>query len=373
MSKKKLGLYIHVPFCLKKCAYCSFYSLSNLSLIPSYVDCLCEHIEFQARAFNFSNVVVNSIYFGGGTPSLLSGLQLERILSLLFKKFNVAANAEICMECNPSSLSLQFLKELKALSFSRLSIGVQSAVNSQLKFLGRLHSFEQCRQIFDFAVLAGFRNLSADLIIGLPGQTLNDLIYSFEQFSLLPLTHISIYILKIERGTPLFSANLVNMPSDDELALFYERAVVFFKGKGFVHYEISNFAMPGFECVHNLKYWTLQPYLGFGPSAHSYFNGQRFFVKPSLKLFLAKFFNSQPDVFQVEPCLEWLMLRTRLSRPVFLNELVEQGFEIAHLEPKLQQLARANLIEKVGSSGFVLTARGFLVQNSVVLFLAEQE
>lgn len=370
MSKKKLGIYIHVPFCLKKCAYCNFYSSTKLNFIPDYIQNLCEQIELQPQLFDFSNYEVNSIYFGGGTPSLLNSRQIGKVLGKLFATFKVGVEPEISLEGNPSSMDKQFLTELRNLGVNRLSIGVQSAMNAQLQKLGRLHSFERSKQVFDFAVSAGFANLSADLIIGVPGQTSTDLFYSFEQFSQLPLTHISIYILKLERGTPFFLANFDNMPSDDEVASYYEQSVDYFTRRGFVHYEISNFAKPGFECVHNLKYWQMQPYLGLGPGAHSYIKGQRFFVEPSLRLFLDKRFTTiKEQALGIEFKLEWLMLRSRLNTPIKLKELEEHGFKADQLEPKLKQLARAKLIELEGA-GFKLTTSGFLVQNSIVLLLA---
>lgn len=367
--KKKLGLYVHVPFCLKKCSYCNFYSLPKLNLIPNYIESLCAQIALQKRRFNLTNFEVDSIYFGGGTPSLLKPAQLDRILKAIYKVFNVKAGAEQSVECNPCSLNETFLKNLKLLQFNRLSIGVQSALNSELKLLGRLHSFDQAQQAFNFAVAAGFVNLSADLIIGLPGQTLKDLAHSVQAFSKLPLTHLSAYILKIEPNTPLFSAQREDLKSSDELAEFYEFVVSSLKSKGFVHYEISNFALPGLECKHNLKYWNIDDdYLGFGPGAHSKVCGQRFFIEPNLELYLAGNFKTENEPELISKNIEWLMLRTRLSRPVFFDELVDHNFNMADLKPKLNQLAQKALVSLTPSS-FAMTTKGFLVQNALILFL----
>lgn len=371
LKKKPLGVYVHVPFCLRKCPYCSFYSTASLSLIPAYVSSLCRQVVSHAQSFDLSNFVVDSIYFGGGTPSLLSSSQFAQIFDTINRVFKMGNNLEISIECNPSSLNLLFLKELKQVGFNRLSVGVQSASDKELRMLGRAHFFEQARCVLSLAGDVGFENLSADLMIGLPGQTLKDLFFSFEQFSLLPLTHLSVYMLKIEKGTPFnLQFSKAELPNDDELANFYERAVYFFNEKGFRQYEISNFAFPGFECYHNLKYWTMQPYFGFGPSAHSYFEGRRWSTESNIELYLTNSFQIQIEPAIVSKKEEWLMLRMRLSLQIKFTELAQRGFKLASFKNKLKQLASSKLVN-LTNSGFTLTTKGFLVQNSIVLFLVE--
>ena len=369
VSKKQLGLYLHVPFCLQKCGYCNFYSVTDLTFISRFVDCLCEQISLQKRLFDLMGFEVDSIYFGGGTPSLLNATQFDRILNEIYKTFFVSPVVEVSLECNPCNLTFQFLSDLKLLQFNRLSVGIQSAVDSELRLLGRVHSFYQASRGCSIAFDVGFSNISADLIVGLPGQTFKSLAYSLTSLSKLPLTHLSLYILKIEPGTRFASTRFFNLPDNDMQAVFYETASDFFQRKGFSHYEISNFALPDFECVHNLKYWTLQDYLGFGPGAHSFFGNHRFFVKPDMMLFLNHCFDTRLELpFSTITKEEWLMLRLRLKQPVLFSELIDHGFNLSFLKFKLQQLACAHLIN-LTSTGFYMTSKGFLLQNRVFLFL----
>ncbi len=365
-NKNGLGIYIHVPFCERKCFYCNFFSVTSLNLIDEYVDCLCAEI----RTKSCSECVVDSIYFGGGTPNLLNLNHVNRILSAIDLSFSVSSCAEISLEFNPTFGCYDYLKDLFQLGVNRLSIGIQSSDDFQLEKLGRLHRFCDAKAAVFDAFRAGFENVSSDLLIATPGQTVRSLNSSLNAFLGLNLTHVSAYVLKIEPRTYFFENKPVNMPDADEIADLYLIAVEFLKDRGFKQYEISNFARPGFECVHNLKYWNLQPYLGFGPGSHSFFGGNRFFNPSDLKSYLNYEFEPVDEPKILHENFEWLMLMTRLSCEITDSSLEEHGFCGQKFKNKLKILANKGFI-KLTSAGFEMTAKGFLLQNSVLMFLID--
>ncbi|MCM1381582.1 MAG: radical SAM family heme chaperone HemW, partial [Muribaculaceae bacterium] len=261
------GLYIHVPFCARKCRYCDFYSVTDLSLAEEYV---------RAAVRNISRIdgKFDTVYFGGGTPSLLTAEQISQILSAA----EILPNAEISMECNPNSVTENYLREIRAAGVNRLSFGVQSFCDDELKMLGRLHSAKEAVSAVNSARAAGFENISADIMLAVSGQTEKSLLKSLEVLGELPLTHVSAYMLKVEEGTPLSRDKklLGEIPTEDETAEMYLLAVQTLGKFGFKQYEISNFAKRGFECRHNLKYWLCGEYYGIGPAAHSFVDGERY-------------------------------------------------------------------------------------------------
>ncbi|MCC8120622.1 MAG: radical SAM family heme chaperone HemW [Oscillospiraceae bacterium] len=272
-----LGLYIHIPFCRQKCAYCDFYSLpGGRERMGDYQRALTAHLSEAAP--QAAGLAVDTVYFGGGTPSFYGSQNLIALLKWIKKKYSVSREAEITLEANPDSVDPRSLKQLRKAGFNRLSLGMQSADNGQLAALGRPHTFEQTHLAVLSARRAGFDNLSLDLMYGLPGQDMESWQDTLEQALSLSPQHISAYGLTLEENTPL--ARRVEqgevLPDDDDQAEFYLWAVGRLERAGYDQYEISNFAQPGRASRHNLKYWQLEPYMGFGPGAHSDFGGRRY-------------------------------------------------------------------------------------------------
>ena len=271
-EKPALGLYIHIPFCKAKCAYCDFYSLAHSEeKMDAYTAALLRHLEEVApRA---AGMQVDTVYFGGGTPSYLGASRLARLLQAVQRRYNVVRDAEITLEANPDSAGdWKALRTLRRAGFNRLSLGLQSTDDALLRRIGRIHTYEQVQQAVTAARRAKLTNLSLDLIYGLPGQTMEDWQRTLADAVALAPEHVSCYGLKLEEGTPLWQQRQqLTLPDDDAQADMYLYAVAALEEMGYAQYEISNFARPGRESRHNLKYWRMQEYAGFGPGAHSDF------------------------------------------------------------------------------------------------------
>lgn len=347
------GLYIHVPFCVRKCRYCDFYSVTELYLTEEYTKAVIRNIEAIRDTFD-------TVYFGGGTPSLLTAEQICRILSAA----EICGDAEVSMECNPNSVTGEYFKDILHAGVNRLSFGVQSFNDAELNSLGRLHTAEEAVSAVYSAEKAGFENISADLMLAVGGQTMKGLARSLETAAGLPLKHISAYMLKIEEGTPLSGDEeyYKTLPSDDDTADMYLYAVEYLAGKGFEQYEISNFAKVGFECKHNLKYWRGEEYYGIGSAAHSFVDGERRFCPKDIRSFLSA--ETQENVFAEyggDPD-ERAMLTLRLTK---------EGLDLSKY-PKAAK--HAEILIKNGflknENGFLkLTPKGCLVSNSVTASL----
>lgn len=356
-----IGIYIHVPFCRKKCPYCDFYSLSfSKELEQKYVTSLIRNFSY------YKGKVMDSIYFGGGTPSILSDESFKAISSAIKNNFTLS-NPEITLEANPCTVDFDKLKFLRGLGFNRISFGVQSCVNSELEKLGRLHDFKQARYAVLNAKKAGFNNISCDLMLGIIGQNAETLTYSINKLCDLPINHISAYILKIEKNTAYNSPKIIcQLPDEDKTSDLYLQAVNELSQKGFEQYEISNFAIKGFECKHNLKYWHCEQYLGIGPSAHSFYNGKRFFVPPDINKFIA---NERQTEFVTEEnphtFEEVAMLALRLSEGLSFKTCEDFGVDINTIIKKAEPLEKAGLV-RVSSTGIAITKDGFLVSNSII-------
>ena len=286
-EKKPLGIYIHVPFCRSKCAYCDFYSLAakDDKLMDQYLQAICTHIkECGSLAPNYH---VDTIYFGGGTPSFFGANGMVTILTAIRKHFHVDLRAEITFEANPDSITPRLLRRLKSEGFNRVSLGVQCDNDEILKKLGRPHNYEQVVKAVKRIRRAGYKNLSLDLIYGLPGQTLESWTATLEHVISLKPEHMSCYGLKVEEGTALYECQeTLELPDDDTQAEMYLEAVNILRQHGYRQYEISNFAQRGMASKHNLKYWTGEEYLGFGPDASSDFAGKRFSIVRDLKAYI---------------------------------------------------------------------------------------
>lgn len=269
-----LAIYIHIPFCRRRCAYCDFASTAGLeALIPAYVDALAREIAAQDRA------TVPTIYLGGGTPSLLTPAQVQAILDACRAAFDVDPAAEITMEANPGTVDAAYLPALRAAGVNRLSLGVQSFADGELALLGRIHTAAQAVAAYDNARAAGFANVSLDLVYGLPGQTLADWSRSLDRAVALCPDHLSLYALEVHGDTPLgrrIAAGDLPAPDDDLAADMYELAEDRLAVAGFMHYELSNWATGNdAACRHNLTYWRNEPYRGLGAAAHSWIDGER--------------------------------------------------------------------------------------------------
>jgi len=279
---RNIGIYIHIPFCKSKCYYCDFNSYPGMEyLAGSYFNAL--RMEMGAKASLLTGRPVKSIFIGGGTPSLVNPAYIAGLLDDCSKNFVIENDAEISMESNPGTLTLEALKEYRAAGINRISIGLQAWQNRLLSKMGRIHTREQFVENIEAASKAGFQNINVDLIFGLPGQSFEDWKETLEAVTVIGegagLTHLSCYSLIVEEGT-VYGSMLEKgtlEPVDDELdRKMYRYAISYLAGKGYRHYEISNFAKPGYECRHNLQYWKALEYAGFGAGAHSYLNGKRF-------------------------------------------------------------------------------------------------
>ena len=372
----KLGLYIHVPFCRAKCAYCDFYSLPGRETdMDAYTDALCRQLDaFSPDAREYS---VDTVYIGGGTPSYLGAARLVRILERVRRAYRVEQGAEITLEANPDSVGTWF-KELYRAGYNRVSLGMQSADDAELKAVGRVHSAAQTAQAVDTVRRAGFDNLSLDLIYGLPGQSAASWRHSVGTAVSYAPEHISCYGLKVERGTPLYvRRDALSLPDDDAQADCYLWAVDALSGHGFGQYEISNFARPGRASRHNLKYWTLGAYMGFGTGAHSDFAGVRYAWARDLRGFITSGW-TRTDAVRVserERRREWLMLGLRTTTGLSETDCqCRFGRSLDAFTPFFERCMGAGYaVRRPG--GFALTPQGFLVSNQIigqVLELAEE-
>ncbi len=265
------GLYIHIPFCLKKCAYCDFVSFPEDGVPAAYVEALLKEIRLTARQRGIPHAF-DTVFFGGGTPSLLTGDQLAAVLGELRACFSISAEAEISLECNPGTAEPSKLFAYRSLGVNRLSIGFQSAADNLLQSIGRVHSCDQFLATVRMARSAGFENISADVMYGLPGQSMRDYMDTLRILCDLSIQHVSAYSLILEENTPLWESvrrGAICLPDEDLTADMQDAGIAFLNGHGFIRYEISNFATEGFACRHNLNYWNNGEYLGLGVAAHS--------------------------------------------------------------------------------------------------------
>ena len=373
-DKTPLGIYIHVPFCRSKCTYCDFYSLTTKDdrLMDDYLDAVCAHIkEAGALAPGYQ---VDTVYFGGGTPSFFGADGMATILTAIRRNFDVYQDAEITFECNPDSVSSRLLRRLRSEGFNRVSLGVQSNDDKMLKKLGRPHDYAQVLNAVKKIRRAGYKNLSLDLMYGLPGQTLESWEATLQKVLELAPEHMSCYGLKLEEGTPLYETQeYENIPDDDTQADMYLAAVEILRRKGYRQYENSNFAKRGLESRHNLKYWTGGEYLGFGPDASSDFAGKRFKIMRNVRGYIDGIFQGDivlEDVQEIplrERAGEYLMTRLRTTYGISGSEY-EKMFLLpfASLEAYLENLRQHGQALRAEGGRWRLTAEGFLLSNTIL-------
>ena len=360
------ALYIHIPFCERKCPYCDFYSVAaDEALMDAYTEAAIRSI---GRA-PYALAPLDTVYFGGGTPSVLGGRRLSRILEAADARFGIASGAEITVECNPHSALGRELSILRAAGVNRLSFGMQSADDGQLRRLGRLHTAADVVSAVETARGCGFAHFSLDLMLATPGQTPADIDRAVGLCGRLGAEHVSAYLLKIEPGTPFDRQGVAAACPDEEgQAAAYLHAAGSLEAGGWRQYEISNFAREGRVARHNLKYWDCREYLGVGPSAHSFVNGRRFYFPRDLRGFLASGgdFSRAVDDGPGGDAEEYLMLRLRLSEGVRWDALAARypGFGAENLREKARRIP-GGLIT-LDSDGLRLTAEGFLLSNTVI-------
>ena len=321
------SLYIHIPFCKQKCIYCDFLSGTNHSLMAAYVDALIKEMDRYPDFFN--DDPIHTIYFGGGTPSLLPANLLEKLFVAIRNHWNIDDVTEVTLECNPENITLSFLEQLKQMPINRLSIGVQSLIDDELKWLGRCHNAETAINAIRLAQRSGFDNISCDLIFALPVQTISSLFYSLKQLISLNIQHISVYSLMFEEGSKITKLMQKGdlLPLDENIsAEMYAVVTNVLKNNGFVHYEISNYARPGFRSKHNSGYWNGVRYLGLGASAHSFNGNTRFYNIPHTIKYINAINNEQPvATVEILPDAEkfndFVFTALRTSDGIDLNEL----------------------------------------------------
>ena len=382
-DKTPLGIYVHVPFCRSKCQYCDFYSMATKDdkLIDGYLDAVCDHIKEAGELA--PGYKVDTIYFGGGTPTFFGADGMAVILTAIRRNFDVVGDAEITFEANPDSVSDRLLHRLRAEGFNRVSLGIQSDDDEMLKKLGRPHTYSQAVTAYHRIRKAGFRNVSLDLMYGLPGQTLQDWQETLANVLRMNPEHFSCYGLKIEEGTPFYEMkDMLNLPDDDTQADMYLAAVEMLRDRGFRQYEISNFARKGLYSRHNYKYWTGGEYLGFGPSASSDFAGKRFTLVADLQSYINGIRTGgdiMEDIQEIplrERAGEYIMLRLRTNAGISPEEY-EKLFMLP-FEPLEKILRKHETYARAIQSGdgrWSLTPKGYLISNDIIsdLLIAQDE
>lgn len=385
MTPQPSSLYIHIPFCHHRCAYCDFNTYAGQEeSIPAYVDALCREIEFTAKNAP-AKITLHTIFFGGGTPSLLSPNQFESILDTIFRNFN-CANPEVTIEANPGTVSLRDLQDMRALRINRISFGVQSANPFELQMLERAHTYFDVINAVSWARKAGFDNLNLDLIYGLPSQTLDDWSGTVKLILELEPEHLSLYALTMEHGTPFghWSARgLIPFPDPDLAADMYEWVDDVLESAGFHQYEISNWAKDDFECHHNLQYWRGLPYLAVGAGAHGYVNGYRYSNVLRIKTYIDRLntdIGSLITTFPLTPATvnqhsqkpqddmgEFMMTGLRLTHEGITSETFKERFG-----QELEVVFGKEIEDLIGlglltwhAERLVLTRRGRLLGNQV--------
>ena len=378
--RPRLGIYIHIPFCASKCSYCDFYSLAGCDyLMPEYQEALIAHLEESAHSIK--NYEVDSIYFGGGTPSFYGADRLVRLLDVLKLNGNVRLDSEISVECNPDSISYTALKLLREEGVNRVSIGVQATDNNLLKLIGRRHSFQQAQKAFRDARRAGFDNISLDLMYGLPSQTRRDWADTLAKIVEMHPEHVSCYGLKLEPGTKMYREYKDSpiLPDDDEQADMYSYAADMLERYGYKQYEISNFSAPGFESRHNLKYWNMDDYISFGPGAHSCVGNVRYSYIKDLREYISgvhrkvSIVDEYEEISPLERAVEYVMLGMRTARGISRYDYVTRTqCDWRPIGQVLQAFKEKGWVKQT-EDRFAFTVPGFLISNTLIGIMLETQ
>lgn len=369
------GLYIHVPFCMSKCPYCDFYSLRyNGDSALKYAESVIDEIETNVRGAEYTedfDFKFDTVYFGGGTPSVLGADIIGKILDSARKNYNIDKNSEITVECNPSTVDSEFFKKLNSYGVNRVSLGMQSSSDTERRKLGRLADSNKVRQAVSEAQRAGIENISLDIMIGIPSQSEKTLLESAKFCIDSGVKHVSAYMLKVEPGTHFAKmGDKLVLPGEDEVCDMYLSLCGYLEENGIKQYEISNFSYKSYESRHNLKYWLDENYLGIGPAAHSFINNSRFYYERDIDSFIKgkkALFESNGGDFN-----EFVMLRLRLSDGLKEADVKKYfGFEIpVDMRRKCSEFEKAGLLIS-DESGIRLTKSGFLLSNYIIASLTD--
>lgn len=369
MTTKAVGIYLHTPFCVRKCNYCDFCSFPQADVIwrEEYIHSLVREISL----YKGRKIAVDSIFFGGGTPSLLSDSELRLVVKTVRESFDVTADCEFTVEVNPGTLTREKAHIFSDLGVNRISMGLQSIHENELKILGRIHNFDDFLTSYRLVGEAGINNVNIDLMYGIPEQTSNSFLETLQAVCALSPRHLSLYGLILEEGTPFYGNRpFLNLPTEDSECDMYYAACKLLRERGYSHYEISNYAKPGFECRHNLKYWRCREYIGFGLSAYSYFGGKRFgnskipeeyFKNCGVK------YDYEELVDKACRAYEFVMLGLRTKDGISLSEYKERfgcDFQIGR-EDVISRLIQGGLMIALDDR-LSLTERGFYVSNLIL-------
>ncbi|MBQ8836859.1 MAG: radical SAM family heme chaperone HemW [Clostridia bacterium] len=376
MEKEKLGIYIHIPFCKSKCGYCDFCSHTpKKGETERYLNALMLNMQdFSSSAKGYS---VDTVYIGGGTPTLLSKKHLKDLVDCVFTTFNVEKGAEITIEANPGTVDKSTLRALVSAGVNRISFGFQSASDKELRALGRIHTVQEFADSFKAARSAGFKNINVDLMYGIPHQTEDSFAKTLEFVKSLSPEHISVYGLKIEEGTPFYEAqDSLPLPDEESEYRMYRTAHRMLDAAGYEHYEISNYARRGFRSKHNMRYWKDEKYLGFGVAAHSYFGGQRYAYTDDIEAYIREMEHPSSisdilsectdiDVFTKET--EYVMLRMRLFDGVDLMEYRREFGEdfMRKYGAKLERYINGGFVT-ANSTKCAFSLKGMYVSNYIL-------
>lgn len=377
-EKKPLGLYLHIPFCRSKCAYCDFCSVANAdeTLMDEYTEALC--LDMQDYSKSASKYRVDTVFIGGGTPTVLPLKNLIKIVDSVYENFNVVDGAEFTVEVNPATVDEKSLRKLNRAGVNRLSIGLQSAHNSELKALSRIHKRDEFESAYYAARDVGFDNINIDIMYGIPGQNLTSFVSTLEYVVSLKPEHISAYNLRIEPNTPFGRDSEIEhkLPDEETQYDMYMTMADYLKTKGYQQYEISNFSLPGRRCQHNLKYWHCEEYLGLGVAAHSYYDSRRVAYTSDLNKYLDEMSNpgSVPDIFSQDEHIdmkaaetEYIMLAMRLYEgvnPTKFAQIFNVDFHAKYL-PAMQKYIDNGFIIRRGE-GYAFSTKGMFVSSYIL-------
>ena len=374
MKNEQAGLYIHIPFCKSKCGYCSFYSIKSLNLLPDFIDALKKEMKFYSKLFKS----FDTVYLGGGTPSLLTPQQIETILKTVGKFYKIDPHAEITIEVNPGDVSLEYFQSLRLLGINRLNIGIQSFDDQLLKFLGRRHSASDALESMEAARDAGFSNIGLDLIYGVHHQNIKSWENTLQKAITLKPEHISCYQLSLAPKTPLYQIyqeKSIKLPSNEQQTKYFFTTSEILENDGYLHYEVSNFARE--ECLkskHNMKYWQHVPYLGLGPAAHSFLDNKRWWNKAAVKTYLQEISAGNMPVENTETLsaeqlqLEALFLGLRTKAGIDLKLYkIRYGVDLLEDKKSMIDLLIKNKLVELKDSFLRPTRAGMAVADSLAL------
>lgn len=369
------GLYIHIPFCKTRCIYCGFYSTTSLSIQDQYTDAICK--EMEQRKQYLSDTKINTIYFGGGTPSQLTNKNLSRIIHHIYRTFNIEHDIEFTLESNPDDINENFIKQLKEFPINRISLGVQTFNDERLKFIRRRHNGAQAIKAVELLKRHEFNNISIDLMFGFPKQSIKEWDNDIKQAIDLDIQHISAYSLMFEKGTPLYSMlqeGKINEISEDESLKMYQLLIDKLNAAGFIQYEISNFCKVGFHSKHNSNYWNNTPYIGIGAAAHSFNGSSRQWNVDNIFQFIENI-NKGKSTFEIEQLTteqkynERVMTRLRTKEGINMDSLIKEFGEEYYnycIKAATPYINGSKIFYDKENNRMKLTREGLFISNQIM-------